>query len=137
MIPAIVVLAVFGLGYGLLMLRARSRHRKACAERDGITVEGFIKEFRGTSYAHEAIETAYADLSALSRLPIRRSDDLEKTLGFLPEDFERMIENRCRALGLANVWKSSHASMFPLKTAEDYVRFLSLVMSEREQSAQK
>lgn len=136
MIPAIVVLAVFVLGYGLLLLRARSRHTRACAERKGITVHAFVDEFRGTSYAQEAIEAAYSDLAALSGMPIRRADDLEETLGLLPEDFERMLEHRCRAWGLADVGKSSHASMFPLRTTEDYVRFLSQVINERKQTAQ-
>jgi hypothetical protein len=70
-------------------------------------------------------------------MPIRRADDLEKTLGFLPEVMSELVEKRCQNLGLGDVWKSPHASMFPLKTAEDYVRFLSAVTEAQQQSAPK
>lgn len=104
--------------------------------RQGVNVESFIKEFEGTPYPRPAVEAAYADLSALSGLPIQRKDELEKTLGLLPEDFEAVLEKRCRSLGGNDVRKSPHVSRFPLKTAEDYVEFLSVVMEAQRKSVQ-
>jgi hypothetical protein len=136
----IYALSAFGLllvGYGFLMLKSNSQRARIKAERADTTVENFVREFDGSSYAHEALKTAYTDLTQLSGLPVRRADDLEKTLGLLPEDFERMFEKRCRQLGLADVWKSSHKALLPLKTAEDYVRFLSVVINEQAKTAER
>lgn len=137
MLAVIIIGGILGAGYGLLVLRAKSREAKMRVERDGVNVESFIREFEGSPYDRSVLETAYSDLAELSRLPVRKGDDLEKTLGFLPEDFERVLEKRCRALGVDDVQKSPHASLFPLKTAEDYVRFLSAVMDGQQSSAKK
>ena len=131
MFPVIATLGVLAVGYWLLMQRTKARHSKMTAARQGVNVESFIKEFEGTPYGRPALEAAYADLTNLAHVPVRRSDDLEKTLGFLPEDFDDMLEKRCRSLGLVDVGKSPHAALFPLKTVEDYVRFLAAIMKEQ------
>jgi hypothetical protein len=137
MIPLLIGLAVVAIGYLLLMWRAKSRHTEMLTARGGANLDSFVKEFEGTSFSRSVLETAYNDLWRLCRLPIRRSDDLEKTLKLAHEDFDDMLEKRCRALGLADVWKSPQASLFPLKTAEDYVRFLSAVTGEQEKSVER
>lgn len=125
------------LCYGLLMLRSALVRRRIVSARRNETVESFIREFEGTRWSKPILEMAYEDLAKLAQMPVRRTDDLEKTLGVLPEDFGDMLASRCRKLGLSDVEKSSHAALFPLKTAEDYVRFLSEVMAERRnQSAE-
>lgn len=131
MIPIIATLVVLAIGYWLLFVRAKSRHSKMLIARDGVTLDSFVQEFANTPYTRAALEAAYADLSKISLLPIRRADELEKTLGLLPEDFDDMLEKRCRSLGLVDLRQSQHTALFPLKTAEDYVRFLSAVMDEQ------
>lgn len=137
MLPVLIALGVLAVGYWLLVLKTKSRHVEMATDRVGVNLQSFVKEFEGTPYCRSAIEAAYGDLFALCRLPIRRSDEIEKTLCVLREDFDYTFEKRCQGLGLTDVWKSPHASLFPLNTAEDYVRFLSAVMSEQGKSLQQ
>lgn len=137
MTPLIIGLAVVVVGYSLLMWRAKYRRTEILAARGDVSLESFIMEFEGQPFNRSVLETAYNDLWKLCRLPVKRGDELEKTLCLAHEDFDEMVEQRCRSLGVANVWKSSYASMFPLRTAEDYVRFLSAVTEAQQQSAPK
>jgi hypothetical protein len=60
-------------------------------------------------------------------------DDLEKDLGFWPEEFEDLVDARCEAQGIEDVFQSAYASLLPLWTVEDYVRFVDeLIRGERE-----
>jgi hypothetical protein len=135
-IYGVCAVSVLALAYGALVVRGSLMRKRILRGRHGATVDDFVREFDGSGYSRPTLEMAYQDLAKLAQMPVRRADDLEKTLGFLPEDFEAMFEKRCDNLGLVDVWKSPHASMLPLKTAEDYVRFLSAVVSDREKPAQ-
>jgi hypothetical protein len=130
-IYGVCAVSVLVLAYGALIVRGTLTRRRILRDRRGVNVENFVEEFVGSEYSRAVLEMAYQDLGALAQMPVRRTDDLEMTLGLLPEDFEAMIENRCRNLGLNDVWKSPHASLFPLKTTEDYVRFLSVIRAEK------
>jgi hypothetical protein len=129
--------SVLALAYGALVVRGVLARNRILRDRRGATLEDFVREFEKSGYSRTALEAAYQDLAKLAQMPIRRADDLEKTLGLLPEDFEAMFEKRCANLGIGDVWKSSHASMLPLKTAEDYVRFLSVVTEAQQKSVPK
>lgn len=129
--------SIFALLYGALIVRGRFARRRTLRGRQGATIVDFVQEFDEAAYSKTVLEMAYQDLADLAQMPIRRADDLEKTLGLLQEDFTDKLEKRCKGLGVDDVWKSPHASLFPLKTAEDYVRFLSAVISEQEKSLQQ
>lgn len=83
-------------------------------------------------YSPVAVVAAYEDLFLLAAMPVLRGDDIEKTLGVLPEDFERVFVARCRSLGIVNPLEALGAEWFPVRTAEDYVRLLSFAMNERK-----
>ncbi len=129
-VAILIALALFAASYCILMLRSALHHRRARIARANVTLQGFFEEFAGTSYESKAIETAYNDIVNLYRSPVHRTDDLEKTLGILPEAFEDMLEERCHKIGmtLSEMLKSPYAHHLPVQTVEDYVRFLSEVM---------
>jgi hypothetical protein len=107
------------------------RHRSMISDaRRADTLEKFVMEFGNTSWNRPIIEMAHADLMSVSGIPPRRNDNLERALGLLPEDFERLVQKRCTQLGVSDIWKSPHKSLLPLHTVEDYVRFLSLIAGE-------
>jgi hypothetical protein len=126
---------VMVIGFISLMMWSNARRHRTVAERSHITLASFINEFLDSGYSQRAIETAYIDLSGLCQHPVLRRDSLEKTLGLLPEDFDCMLETRCKELGVVDVWKSPYAKLFPLKIVEDYVRFLSEVMKDHPAAA--
>lgn len=113
--------------YLVLVIRARRKRAELVQLRVDHGMGDFLKEFEDASYEEAILEMAYDDLSKAAQMHVRRKDDLEKTLGFLPEDFEDLIISRCQKLGVADCQKSPAATLFPLKTVEDYVRFLDLV----------
>jgi hypothetical protein len=124
-LPALLI-----IGYGSVILWSHLRGRRIAAARKGVTLASFVGEFIGSDYSQHAIEAAYADLIELCGHPVLRVDKLEHTLGLVTEDLEGVLQRRCQRLGVADVWKSPYAKLFPLKTVDDYVRFLSEVMKD-------
>ncbi len=124
----IVILGMLALGG--VMLWSHMHRKRIRAQRDGHDLEMFVAEFGDTHVSRVVLQMVYEDLSTNAKLPVHRFDDLEKTHGFLPEVITDVIENRCRTLGVADVWKSSYASLLPLRTAEDYVRLLAAIRGE-------
>lgn len=135
MLSALFILGALVIGYGAVILVSSVRRSRIKIARAGFSPESFAEEFEKDACSQGAIKMAYTDLTELSGIPVCRNDDLEKMLGLLPEDFELMFEERCRRLGLIDVWQSPHAALLPLKTAEDYVRFLSAVMDGQSKAA--
>lgn len=121
------IVAVF-LGFG--SLHWRNVRRKVALGRANVTLASFIDEFTGIDCNARAIRAAYGDVTKLCGHGVFRKDELERTLGIDPEDFQDVFDKRCKQLGVADVWKSPYAKLFPLKTVEDYVRFLSEVMKD-------
>ena len=124
------------VGYGLLMVRGGVLSARVRAERKGFTLEAFKKELENRNYEPAAIEAAFSDFIRSRGHPVFPSDALERTLGFLPEEFDDMLEDRARLFGVQDVQNSSYASLFPLNSVQDYVHFLSeVVRGERKKSA--
>ena len=115
--------------YLLLMIRSALKHRKLKKSRKSKTLADFTAEFEDLEIANaKAIELVYEDLEKLVGLPVSIEDDLEQTLGLLPEDFEDSLEKRARSLGVGNVWESPYTQRFPLRTVGDYVLFLDEIL---------
>jgi hypothetical protein len=134
-------------GYGLvfvfaglyaLFVRSRLVHKRrldasAIAARKDETLDSFIRRLDAKPYGRNAIEAAYADLTAAVGFSVVPHDDLEKDLGLWPEDFEDIVNARCEEQGVEDVFQTAYASLFPLWTVEDYVRFVDeLMRGERE-----
>ena len=119
--------------YGVLMVWSTLRLRRMMNARKNYTIEDFTSALREKNYDLKAVEAAYTDLEESRGFPPFPQDDLEQTLGFLPEDFEDMLEARAQQLGVLDVPNSSYASLFPLISVEDYVRFLSTVIEGEQQ----
>jgi hypothetical protein len=133
----VLIIGLLAVGYGVLMFRSHQQRAQIKRSRVGDCLEKFVKEFDGLHLSRCALDMAHMDLVNLAKMPVRRSDDLEKTLGFVPEDFERMVEKRCRQLGVLDVWKSRYIAHFPLKTVEDYVRLLGAIMADKDMPPQQ
>jgi hypothetical protein len=75
-------------------------------ERENVTIVSFRGEFRNSDYALEAIEMAYEDITTNRHHPIRRYDKIQQTLGFVPEEFEDIMLNRCLTIGISEAFSS-------------------------------
>lgn len=132
MTKGLIAVGLLVLAYATLALRGILASKRIARSRRGDNVDTFAREFEGSGLNRSVLEMAYTDLVTVAKLPVRRNDDLEKALGLLPEEFELVIEERCQNLGVIDVWESPHASKFPLKTVEDYARFLAAVVAASE-----
>ncbi len=124
---AIGISAVLGAG-SLIWFYLR---RRTAVSHANATLTSLTDEFADGDYDRQAIRTAYEDVTKLCGHGVFRKDDLERTLGILPEDFEDVFQRRCQSLGIGDVWSAPYAEMMPVRTVEDYVRFLTFVMRER------
>ena len=122
------VLIIGLLAYGLLTFVGINIDRRRKAERSHITLEAFSEGFRDRRYEPNAIKAAYDDILKTLGHPAFPHDELEKTLGFDWQDFEEMLDERCRKLGIGKAEETEYAKLLPLWTVEDYVRFISEVM---------
>ena len=125
----LILLIVAVAAYLLLMIRSELKHRKRKKSRISKTLADFTAEFEDLEIANaKAIELVYGDLEKLVGYPVSIEDDLEQTLGLLPEDFEDSLEKRARTLGVENIWESPYTQRFPLRTVGDYVLFLDEIL---------
>ena len=123
--------------YGLLIVWSSSQAARTRDARKNYTLEAFKRALSDKNYDPKAVEGAYKDLVQSRGHPAFPQDELERTLGFLPEDFEDMLDARAQQLGVLDVLNSSYASLFPINSVEDYVRFLSAVIQGEQERPRK
>lgn len=128
LIWALVIPSVIGLLYGALVVRSNRRFGRLRQSRTGGS-QPFLREFSDAGIESSVLEMVYQDITSETKIPPRRADDLEATLGLIPEDFERVVEQRCRKLGHTDIWRPPYDAHFPLKTPEDYARFLMAIIT--------
>ena len=117
------------IAYLLVMILSALKHLRLKKSRKSRTLEDFTAEFEDLGIVNsKAIELVYQDLEKLVGFSISIEDDLEKTLGLLPEDFEASLERRARSLGVENIWESPYTKRFPLRTTRDYVLLLDEIL---------
>ena len=127
----LIFLTVFSV-FLLLMLRSLYHQQRLRLSRKSWSFEDFESEYsQSDGMSKLAIQYAYDDLTKLVGYPVGRRDDLESTLGLLPEDFEDILEKRAQSLGIADVYNSYYAQLFPVKTVDDYVHFIDKILEER------
>ena len=126
----ILIITIIIGAYGLLMLRGHLYWKRMRAGRSDINFEAFKRAFENSEYEPAAVESAWHDLTESRCVAILPKDDLEKTLGFLWEDFDTMLEQRCKKWGIAmgKELEQRFAPLLPVRTVEDYVRLLSAMM---------
>ena len=118
----LILLVVCVIAYLLLMIRSALKYLRLKKSRKFRTLADFTEEFENLEIANsKAIELVYNDLEKLVGFPVSIEDDLEQTLGLLPEDFEASLEKRARTLGVENIFESPFTKRFPLRTTRDYV----------------
>ena len=125
----LIFLVIAVVAYLLLMIRSGLKLQRLKKSRKSRTLADFTAEFEDMEIVNpKAIEMVYEDLEKLVGYPVSIEDDLEQTLGLLPEDFEASLERRARSLGVKNIWESSYTQRFPLRTTLDYVLFLDEIL---------
>lgn len=108
------------VAYIFFMFRTALNQRVMIKARRSRTLADFLAEFEESNAANlKAIEFAYEDLEKLVGYSVKKTDELESTLGLLPEDFESVLEQRSRSLGVENIYRSQYARRFPLLTVGD------------------
>ena len=123
-------LGIVGVGaaayiIGYFWMSAKSRRIRS--QRQSGTLESFRQEFLGSGLHEAAIDRAYSDLTDFCTYHVGRQDVLEG-LGFLPEDFEDLVERRCREYGNPDAVLQKLTQFLPIRTVNDYVRFLSALI---------
>ena len=125
----LILLIVAVAAYILLMIRSALKERRLKKSRKSKTLADFTAEFEELEIANsKAIEIVYEDLEKLVGFPVSIEDDLEQTLGLLPEDLEDSLEKRARILGVENIWESPYTKRFPLRTTLDYVLLIDEIL---------
>ena len=124
------ILVLFLLVYLFFAIRATVYTHRLKKDRIDWSFEKFRDEFDGVEVENAlSIKYAYEDLVGLMRIPIKREDRLELTLGMLPECIEMALEERVQKLGVDNLYCIENMVYSPVRTVEDYVLFLDRVMS--------
>lgn len=119
------ILAIFICGYGVFWFFSNRWYRRVIRNpRMTYTKDKFASDLRDNDYLDKAISDAFEDVARLCRHPAFPSDSLEKDLRCLPEDIEDMVEDRCRKTGFEDALRSPGSTALPIRTVEDYVRFL-------------
>jgi hypothetical protein len=129
------VIVVFG-PYALLCCFLEWRYvRRVKRPRKAVTFESFYQMLSSKGYSREAIELAWQDTTSWTRHPILPADRFYDTFGMTWEEFDPMAEERCRKLGVEDIYESPYTSEFPIDTVEDYVRLLSAILrGERDKA---
>lgn len=116
-------------GFGVLTAIGTARARKVKMQRRELTIDDFFKEFEGAPYSREAIKIAYGDVTKNVGHAVRRFDLLYPTLSVDSEDVEDMIYEHARGRGVEIALISSFLQQFPVKTVDDYVRFVDWILT--------
>ena len=122
---AVSVLIALACGYAVLVVWSSFYHRRIRSARSGITIESFAEEFADGGCTREVLEAAFEDFVARVGSPVHRVDSLLETFGLDDEDVEDMLSPRLAAKGMT--WQDVSQSplrALPLRTVDDYVRFL-------------
>jgi len=124
------------VAYIFFMFRTALNQRVMIKARRSRTLADFLAEFEESNAANlKAIEFAYEDLEKLVGYSVKKTDELESALGLLPEDFESVLEERSRSLGVENIYRSQYARRFPLLTVGDYVLLLDEILKNESTSS--
>ena len=126
----VLLAAVPALGFGLVGATAMMHARKIAKQRRGLTINDFFREFAGAPYSQEAIKIAYEDLTREIKHPVKRFDLLYPTLSFGAENVEDLILRRGDAEGINDVFNSSFLQECPVKTVDNYVRFVDWILTK-------
>jgi len=119
-----IILGVGVILYGIFDIRRVRAENHIRRERSNVTLDTFRLEFLDSTYDKRAIELAYLDLKPLARFPLRRADSFE-WLQIDFEDFQDSFESRWDEINLSDPEFSDYKKCLPIKSVEDYVRFLS------------
>ncbi|MEJ0013427.1 MAG: hypothetical protein WDM94_12560 [Bauldia sp.] len=128
-----VVLGAFAQIAAVVALSSFFQRRRATS-RSHLSFQSIEAEFSDSGWERDAIEAAYLDISRDRGHPVQRYDLIQKTLGFLPEDFASLARSRLSELGVPDLDTSAYAKASnDVRTVDDYVGFLSHVIRlERE-----